>query len=93
MEGRPQTVSGTVEFLWESDDELLVTLEPDRASAGAPHTFEIAGPLRERLSGSLDEGARVEIEFVAVEHEVIDPDSGPAETFRAEVRDVRILPS
>jgi hypothetical protein len=86
-----ETVSGTIEFLWESDDELLVTLEPDRASAGAPHTFEIAGALRERLAGALSEGARVEIEFVAVEHEVIDPDSGPSDTFRAEVQNVRLL--
>lgn len=89
MEDGRQTVSGTIEFLWESDDELLVTLEPDRP--GAPHTFEIAGALRERLAGALSEGARVEIEFIAVEHEVIDPDSGPAETFRAEVQDVRVL--
>jgi hypothetical protein len=89
MEDGRQTVSGTIEFLWESDDELLVTLEPDRP--GAPHTFEIAGALRERLADALNEGARVEVEFVAVEHEVIDPDSGPAETFRAEVQDVRVL--
>jgi hypothetical protein len=84
----PQTVSGTVEFIWESDGELLVNLEPDRP--GAPHTFEVAGTLRERLAG-LSEGDRVEVEFVAVEHEIVDPDSGPSQTFRAQVCDMRLL--
>jgi hypothetical protein len=89
VENRPQIVSGVVEFLWETDTELLVNLEPDRA--GAPHTFEVGGMLRDRLAERLHEGDRVEIEFVAVEHEVVDPDSGPTESFRAEVRDVRVI--
>jgi hypothetical protein len=86
---RPQTVSGTVEFIWESNGELLLNLEPDRP--GAPHTFEIGRELRRKLATMLNEGDRIEVEFVAVEHEVVDPDSGPAETLRAEVRDVRLL--
>jgi hypothetical protein len=89
MTGRPQTVSGTVEFIWESDGELLLNLEPDHS--GAPHTFEVAGALRDRLAGALTEGDRVEVEFVAVEHEIVDPDSGPSQTLRAQVRDVRPL--
>ena len=48
MEGRSQSVGGTVEFLWESAEEMLVHIEPDRP--GAPHVFEIKGALRERLS-------------------------------------------
>jgi hypothetical protein len=84
-----QTVSGTVEFIWESDGELLVNIDPDRP--GAPQTFEIEGSLRESLAGSLSEGDRVEVELVAVEHEVIDPDAGPSETLRAVVRDLRVL--
>jgi len=48
MEGRLQTVSGVVEFLWETDSELLVNLEPDRT--GAPHTFEVGGKLRNDLA-------------------------------------------
>jgi hypothetical protein len=91
MEGRVQTVSGVVEFLWETDSELLVNLEPDRT--GAPHTFEVGGKLREDLGETLNEGDRVEIDFVAVSHEVLDPDSGPSETLRPEVRDVRVLRS
>ena len=46
-----QTVSGIVEFIWETDQELLVNLEPDRP--GAPHTFEVAGNLRDQLADAL----------------------------------------
>ena len=89
MSPQPRTVRGTVEFLWEDDNGMLLNMEPD--TPGAPHTFEIAGDLRERLGGELSEGDRVEVVFVPVEHEVVDPDAGPSETSRAEVRDVRVL--
>jgi hypothetical protein len=91
MESSVQTVSGVVEFLWETDSELLVNLEPDRT--GAPHTFEVGGKLREDLAGMLNEGDRVEIDFVAIAHEVLDPDSGPSDSLRPEVRDVRVVRS
>jgi hypothetical protein len=84
-----QTVVGTVEFIWETDQELLLNLEPDRP--GAPHTFEVAGRLRHQLADALAEGDRVEIDFVAIAHEVIDPDGGPSDSLRPEVRDVRVL--
>jgi hypothetical protein len=89
VEGRWQTVVGTVEFVWETDEELLVNLEPDRP--GAPHTFEIGGLLRERLTDAIGEGDRIEVDFVAVPHEVVDPDSGPSDSERPEVRDIRVL--
>jgi hypothetical protein len=89
VEERRQTVAGTVEFVWETDEELLVNLEPDRP--GAPHTFQVGGTLRERLADSLGEGDRVEIDFVAVPHEVVDPDSGPSDSLRPEVQDIRVL--
>jgi hypothetical protein len=89
VEDRLQTVSGMVEFIWETDQELLVNLEPDRP--GAPHTFEIGGRLRDRLADTLAEGDKVEIDFVAVAHEVVDPDSGPSDGLRPDVRDVRVL--
>jgi hypothetical protein len=89
VEGRLQTVSGMIEFIWETDSELLLNLEPDRP--GAPHTFEVAGRLREALADSLSEGDRVEVDFVAVAHEVVDPDSGPSDSLRPEVRDVRVV--
>jgi hypothetical protein len=91
VEGRLQTVSGVVEFIWETDSELLLNLEPDRT--GAPHTFEVGGRLRNQLADALNEGDRVEVDFVAVSHEVLDPDSGPSETLRPEVRDVRVIRS
>jgi hypothetical protein len=84
-----QTVVGTVEFIWETDQELLLNLEPDRP--GAPHTFEVAGRLRHQLANALAEGDRVEIDFVAIAHEVIDPDGDPTDTLRPEVRDVRVV--
>jgi hypothetical protein len=89
VEGRVHTVSGIVEFVWETDQELLVNLEPDRP--GAPSTFEIGGTLREQLVDSLGEGDRVEVDFVAVAHEIVDPDSGPTDGQRPEVRDIRVL--
>src|SRR3954452_9162364 len=89
VDGRRQTVVGTVEFVWETDQELLVNLEPDRP--GAPHTFEVGGPLRARLADSIAEGDRVEIDFVAVPHELVDPDSGPTDGVRPEVQDVRVV--
>ena len=89
MDGRVQTVSGTVEFIWETEDELLVNLDPDRPEA--PHTFEVAGSLRERLADTLAEGDKVEIDFVAMAHEVVDPDSGPSDSVRPDVRDVPVV--
>ena len=39
----------------------------------------------------MSEGDRVEVEFNAEPYEVLDPDSGPSESFRAEVVDVRVV--
>jgi hypothetical protein len=89
VDGRLQTVSGTVEFIWETEDELLVNLDPDRPEA--PHTFEVGGSLRERLADTLAEGDKVEIDFVPSVHEVVDPDSGPTDSVRADVQDVRVV--
>jgi len=86
-----RVVTGTIAFIWEADDSMLVTMEPD--DPADPHTFELAGDLRQRLAGVLDEGQRVEVDFRAVEYEVVDPDSGPSESLRAHVEDVRVTPS
>jgi hypothetical protein len=82
-------VHGTVEFIWDDEERMLVNLEPD--DPGDPHTFELSGELRERVADSLSEGDRVEVDFQAEPYEVLDPDSGPAESLRAEVVDVRVL--
>jgi hypothetical protein len=89
MPSEPRVVRGTVEFLWDDGSDLLLNMDPD--DPGAPHTFEIAGELRDRVASAVSEGARVEVVFVPVEHEVVDPDTGPSETSRADVRDVRVL--
>lgn len=78
-----------VEFIWDGEGVMLLNLEPDEA--GDPHTFEVSGGLRERLAGSLTEGDRVVVRFRPVEYEVVDPDSGPSESVRAEVLEVRVL--
>ena len=80
---------GTVEFIWDGDGHMLLNLDPDDPSH--PRTFELTGELQQRLSGQVSEGDRVEVEFIAVEYEVVDPDSGPSDRHRAEVRDVRVL--
>ena len=84
-----QTVQGVVEFIWEDESHMLVNLEPD--DPADPHTFELTGKLRERLARTLSEGDRVEVEFQAEPFEVLDPDSGPSESVRAEVVDVRLV--
>ncbi len=84
-----RTVQGTVEFIWDDDGHMLVNLEPD--DPGDPHTFELTGELRDRVADSLSEGARVEVEFETEAYEVLDPDSGPSESLRAEVVAVRVV--
>ena len=85
----PRKVQGTVEFIWDDDGHMLVNLEPD--DPGDPHTFELTGELRDRVVDVLSEGDRVEVDFKAEPYEVLDPDSGPSETLRAEVLDLRVL--
>ena len=67
---------------------MLVNLEPD--DPADPHTFELTGELRDRVVDALSEGDRVEVDFKAEPYEVLDPDSGPSESLRAEVVDVRL---
>ena len=83
-----RVVTGTVEFIWDDGEHMLVNLEPD--APGDPHTFELEGGIRARVAEGLGEGDRVEVEFRPVEYEVVDPDAGPTESFRAEVLDVRV---
>jgi hypothetical protein len=83
-----RTVHGTVEFIWDDDSHMLVNLEPD--DPADPHTFELTGELRDRVAGMLAEGSRVEVDFEAEPYEVLDPDSGPSESLRATVLDVRV---
>jgi hypothetical protein len=83
-----RVVTGTVEFIWDDGEQMLVNLDPD--DPADPHTFELGGGIRTRVAAAVGEGDRVEIEFQPVEYEVVDPDAGPTESFRAEVLDVRV---
>ncbi len=83
--GVTRTVRGTVEFLWEDADGVLVTLDPE--DPDDPNTFQVPA----ELGATLDEGDRVEIVYEPVEHEVVDPDSGPSESYRAAVRSIRSI--
>lgn len=83
-----RVVTGTVGFIWDDGEHMLVNLDPD--DPADPHTFELEGGIRDRVAAAVGEGDRVEVEFRAVEYEVVDPDAGPAESFRAEVLDVRV---
>ena len=85
-----RVVSGTIGFIWDDGDRMLVNLDPD--DPADPHTFELEGGVRARVAGTFGEGDRVEVEFRPVEYEVVDPDAGPTESFRAEVLDVRGRP-
>lgn len=93
MEREKRVVSGTVDFVWhasDSDPSTLVTLEPDEL--GAPHTFEIDSELLEPCRGVLAEGQRIEISYVHIVHEVVDPESGKtSEGSRPHITAVRIL--
>jgi hypothetical protein len=84
-----RSVTGTVEFMWDDGKQMLVNLDPD--DPADPHTFELSGEVRDRIPDAFSEGQRVEVRFRPVEYEVVDPDSGPSESFRAEVLDVRVL--
>jgi hypothetical protein len=84
-----RSVTGTVEFMWDDGKQMLVNLDPD--DPADPHTFELSGEVRDRVPDAFSEGQRVEVRFRPVEYEVVDPDSGPSESFRAEVLDVRVL--
>jgi hypothetical protein len=84
-----RSVTGTVEFVWDDGRHLLLNLDPD--DPADPHTFELSGALRDHALGELDEGERVEVRFEPVPYEVVDPDSGPSESFKAEVLGVRAL--
>ena len=84
-----RAVTGTVEFIWDADGHMLVNMDPD--DPGDPHTFELTGELRARLASRVSEGDRVEVRYRVVDHEVIDPDSGPSESLRAEVLDLRVV--
>jgi hypothetical protein len=74
------SITGAVSLLWQERDRyrgdlLLVTLDTDEPLV--MDTFEIAGPLAERLKdGVLEEGMRVRVECRRETVEVVNPETG-----------------
>jgi len=91
------TVTGEVSLLWREWDPyrgeiLLLTLEAE--DPRAPSTFEMSGPLAERLGSALAEGVRVRVELRAETVEVVNQETGDTEDAdRPAVVDVVVLPS
>jgi hypothetical protein len=74
------SITGEVSLLWQDTDRyqgdvLLMSLDTDVPLA--PNTFEIAGPLAERLKdGVLAEGMRVRVECRSETIEVVNLENG-----------------
>jgi hypothetical protein len=74
------SITGEVSLLWQDidpyqGDVLLMSLDTDVPLA--PNTFEIAGPLAERLKdGVLAEGMRVRVECRSETVEVVNVENG-----------------
>lgn len=87
------TVGGVVQFFWDSGDDekhLLVNIEPD--DHHKPDAWEITGDLRDAVIGEIDEGLRVEIDYLIEHHEVVDPDGATTlDGHRPKILAVRIL--
>lgn len=69
------TATGIVMFFWDSGDEerhLLVNIEPD--DHHKPDAFELTGDLRDSVIDAIDEGLRIEVDYLVEHHEVVDPD-------------------
>lgn len=70
------TVTGTVQFVWDSGDEsrqMMVHIEPD--DPHKPDAYELTGEQRDSVIGRIDEGQRIEIDYLVEHHEIVDPES------------------
>jgi len=89
------TALGSVEFYWDSGDEikhLLVNIDPDQR--GVQNAYELTGDLRDAVINEIGDGVRIEIEYVLDYHEIVDPDLATThDGQRARVLAARIIPS
>lgn len=66
------TVTGTVQFVWDAGDEtrqMMVHIEPD--DLHKPDAYELTGELRDSVIGQIDEGKRIEIDYLVDHHEIV----------------------
>lgn len=69
------TVTGTVQFIWDGGDDvrqMMVHIEPD--DVHMPDAYELSGDLRDSVAGRIDEGQRIEIDYLVEHHEIVDPE-------------------
>lgn len=80
-------------FFWDSGDEvrhLLVNIEPD--DHHKPDAFELTGDLRDSVIEEIDEGKRIEVDYLVEHHEIVDPDGATTiDSTRAKILAVRVL--
>ncbi|MFT4050342.1 MAG: hypothetical protein QM648_10995 [Solirubrobacterales bacterium] len=89
------TASGVVMFFWDSGDDerhLLVNIEPD--DHHKPDAFELVDEFRDAAIAEIDEGLRIEIDYLIENHEIVDPDGATTiESSRPKIVAVRIQPA
>jgi hypothetical protein len=87
------TTAGVVEMFWDSGDaerHLLVHIHPDDVQR--PDAYELTGELRDSVIGTIEEGSRIEIDYLVEHHEIVDPDSATTvDSHRPKILAVRIL--
>lgn len=86
------TVTGTVHFVWDSDDgeqgQTTVNIEADNPLM--PDTYELTGEIRASVIDRLEEGRRIEIDYLVEHHEIVDPDGVTTDGHRPRILEVRI---
>lgn len=92
--GETVTASGVVMFYWDSGDEekhLLVNIDGD--DNHKPNAFELVGDLRDSAITEIDEGLRMEVDYLVEHYEVVDPDGATTlERTRPKILAVRFFP-
>lgn len=87
------TASGVVQFFWDSGDQvkhLLVNIEPDNHHL--PDAYELTGEVRDSAIQAIDDGVRIEIDYLVEHHEIVDPDGATTlDGHRPKILAVRIL--
>jgi hypothetical protein len=87
------TATGVVMFFWDSGDDerhLLVNIEPD--DHHKPDAFELIDELRDSVIAEIDEGKRIEVDYLVEHHEIVDPDGATTlDGTRAKILAVRVF--
>jgi hypothetical protein len=87
------TATGVVMFFWDSGDDerhLLVNIDPD--DHHKPDAFELVDEFRDSVIAEIDEGKRIEVDYLVEHHEIVDPDGATThESTRAKIVAVRVI--